>query len=133
MATESVNQTPPQIVAEYQKTEDFATVYANNVRYESSVWDLKMIFGDLDQSQGKEVVQLHTFVSIPMIKSKIIADMLRLNVEAYELDNGNIDVPIRVIPPGVELEAEQEQNPLFRSIRDLVNKRRAEFIASLDG
>ena len=120
-------------MAEYQKTEDFATVYANNVRYESSVWDLKMIFGELDQSQGKEVVQLHTGVSIPWIQAKLMAYMLRLNVEAYELENGNIDVPIRVIPPGVELEAEQEQNPLFRSIRDLVNKRRAEFIASLDG
>ena len=29
---------------------DFTSLYANNIRIERSVWDLKLIFGELDQS-----------------------------------------------------------------------------------
>ena len=45
----------------YQRDEEFAYLYANNVRFESSAFDLKMIFGELDQSgkDGLTVIQ-HT-------------------------------------------------------------------------
>ncbi len=36
-----------------EKDEDLLEVYANNVFFESSVWDIKMLFGTLDQSKDQ--------------------------------------------------------------------------------
>ncbi len=120
-----------QPAVETRKVEDFTSLYANSIRYESSVWDLKLLFGELDQLTGKEVVELHTSVSIPWMQVKLMVEMLRLNVDAYELEFGKIAVPLRVIPPEIELTPDQAANPIAKAVIELANKRRAEFIASL--
>jgi hypothetical protein len=50
--------------------EDLVSLYANNVMYEASVWDLKLIFGQLDQKvaekqQGQATVDYHSAITLP--------------------------------------------------------------------
>lgn len=117
---------------EFKRSESFESLYANNVRYEASVWDLKLLFGVLDQqatSPAVELVELNTAMSMPWPVVKIMAYYLQLNVAIYELENGKIRVNPRVYPtepppvaPGFE------NNELVKAGRALSVRMREEFI-----
>ena len=78
---------------------DLKTAYANNVRFEQSVWDLKMTFGQLAQNTGKADIDWHTAVTMPWMATKILEYYLRLNIAYYEKVYGPLQVQPRVIPP----------------------------------
>ena len=80
-------------------TLDFESVYANNTLIENSLWDLKIIFGQLEQHTGRPQVDWHTAVTVPWLQSKILSYYLRLNILSHEADNGTIKVPGQVMPP----------------------------------
>ena len=62
-----------------EKDEDLLEVYANNVFFESSVWDIKMLFGTLDQSKDQQIsIHQHTAISIPWLQAKVMAYFLHL-------------------------------------------------------
>jgi hypothetical protein len=83
-----------------ERADDFADLYANNVRFESSVWDLKLLFGNLDLSNTPpEIISLHTSVTIPWPTAKIAAYLLAMNVVLHQSEQGNLNVPQRVLPP----------------------------------
>ena len=71
-------------------TEDFAELYANNVRFESSLWDLKLIFGQNDQSLGPNVVVQHTAITIPWPQVKVLHLGLGLLLAEQESRIGRI-------------------------------------------
>lgn len=81
---------------DFKRDEDFASLYANNLQFEASVWDLKMIFGQLDQA--KSVVEQHTAMAISWPQAKITAYFVLLNVLIHQSQNGPIQLPSRVIP-----------------------------------
>jgi hypothetical protein len=82
-----------------KRTEDFEDVYANNVRFESSVWDLKCMFGQLDLSNTPpEVIQMHTGATIPWTTAKIMAYFMAVNVYLHQTLNGEIKIPKQVMP-----------------------------------
>jgi hypothetical protein len=91
----SEDQTPPQD-QEYMevhkvahRSEDFDSLYANNVLFDASVWDLKMIFGNLGtSSDGKPEIDQHTSIAIPWPVAKIACMYLVLNIIAFENDHG---------------------------------------------
>lgn len=83
----------------FERAEDFSSLYANHVRYESSVWDLKLIFGELDQSKGPSAVQQHTAISVSWLQAKLLAYFLAVNVTLHQAQNGNVQVPVSVLPP----------------------------------
>src|SRR5438105_9051678 len=82
------------------RDEDFTSLYANNVHFEASVWDLKLLFGLLDQSkgQGNATIEQHTTVNVPWAQAKIMAYFLVVNVVLHESENGSMRIPTRVIP-----------------------------------
>ena len=83
-----------------EKDEDLLEVYANNVFFESSVWDIKMLFGTLDQSKDQQIsIHQHTAISIPWLQAKVMAYFLHLNIAIHEHNNGEMPMPKRVIPP----------------------------------
>ena len=47
-----------KLLSEQLGRKDFATIYANNFQFEPSVWDLKIVFGQLDQQIGAIVQRL---------------------------------------------------------------------------
>jgi hypothetical protein len=88
MADETKNE------AEY---EDVAPVYANNVRFEMSAWDLRIFFGQLVPG-GEAEVDYHTDVAIPWAQAKLMHLYLGINIMLYERQNGRIPVPKSVLP-----------------------------------
>ncbi len=93
-------KSPPEIQREME--EDFASLYANNVIYEASVWDLKLIFGQLDQrlteGQGQTMVDYHTAITVPWSTVKSMVYYLRVNLAGHEAEAGPVKLPARVQP-----------------------------------
>jgi hypothetical protein len=91
------SQAPP---SGFVRVEDFYTDYANNIFLEGSVWDLKLIFGQLDQSTSPAMTEQRAAITIPWRQAKILNYLLSVHIRAHELDTGlPISVPKGVIPP----------------------------------
>src|ERR1035437_6050805 len=104
-------QASPELT--FTKVEDFVTAYANNVQFEQNAWDIKMIFGELDQTGGKtNVVEQHTSITLSWAEAKVLSFFLRVQIAAHEIEDGKIQIPKRVLPqePGA-LAAEYKTNP----------------------
>jgi hypothetical protein len=78
------------------RTEDFENLFANNVRFESTLWDLKLVFGQVDL-EAKQIAQ-HTAVNIPWPQVKIVAYFTLLNLVVQQALNGNVFIPGNVVP-----------------------------------
>jgi hypothetical protein len=88
----------PKSNIEYKRTEDFQRSYANNVHLLSSNWDLQLIFGEIDQSQGPNTVLQHTAISIPWPQAKVLLYFLGVHVGSHESEFGRIKIPAGIIP-----------------------------------
>ena len=86
----------------------YEDVYANNTSVELSSWDLKILFGQIDQYTGKTFVNWHTAVTMPWMQAKILAYFLRAHVTWHETQNGFMKVPSSLIPPKLELPVDAE-------------------------
>jgi hypothetical protein len=86
-----------------QRDADFESLYANNVHIETSVWDLKLLFGELDQRGDGDgngaVIRQHTAMTIPWMQAKILAYFLSVNIMIAEHQRGRINIPAGVMPP----------------------------------
>jgi len=129
----SKGDTPTQ--SQYQplpEDEVYLEAYANNVYFEHSVWDLKLIFGQLDQREGKLIVKQHTAITLPWAQVKILSYWLRGHVEAYEFANGRIPIPSSVIPPELPPPTdEQKSDPNTEKVFEIFNRLRAEFVRDI--
>jgi len=76
-------------------TPDF---YSNAVQFESSVWDLKLHFRQLDQSGEKADLEHRGTVTVPWLQAKIMLFYLQLNLAIHEDNNGTVSVPTSVLP-----------------------------------
>ncbi len=91
---------PDDKAIKIENHEDFTEDYANNVFFESSVWDLKILFGNLDQSSSEVlVIRRHTAISIPWLQARLMSYFLHLNVSIHEHSNGSEPMPKRLLPP----------------------------------
>jgi hypothetical protein len=81
------------------RSEDFENLYANNFMVEATVWDLKVLFGQLMGDDQGGMIELHTGMIMPWTLVKILAFHLALNVIAFENQNG----PVRLAAPSVPL------------------------------
>ncbi len=108
-----------------KKTDDFESFYANNVRFESSAWDLKLLFGQLNQADsepGQILVDQHTAVSMSWPEVKVFAFYLLFQIAAYQAENGTaIFLPQAVIPP--------RPNSADPSIVDINGRKVVEYLA----
>jgi hypothetical protein len=116
----------------YETADDFTESYANNVYFESSAWDMKLIFGQLDQ-RGKVKIVQHTAITLPWTQIKLLIPWLKGHLEAHELVHGKVRItanliPPELLPPSKEL---KESDPNAEAIYDVFNKIRNEFVASL--
>ena len=111
---------PPK--EQFKHDEDFVSLYANNVRFEPSVWDLKILFGTLDQSTPGEItVEQHTAMTLAWPELKLMAYFLLVYVVGHQAENGNIALPSRVLPPRPD-----SSDP---TITDTAGKKAVEYIA----
>jgi hypothetical protein len=131
----STNESPAATspTLQFKRTENFSSTYANSIIFDSTAWDLRMIFGQLDQEAGVAVAKQHLAVTIPWPQAKLMLFWLRLQVEAAELAVG-IKIPIRrdllpQEPP--DLTPEQENALGAKEIRELYLKLREEFLRTI--
>jgi hypothetical protein len=87
--------------------EDFATRYANNAHFESTVWDMKMTFGQTDVTQGPNVIIQHTAVTLPWSYVKIFCYLLQAQIAGQEAEYGHIPVPQKILSPPLEVLPEE--------------------------
>src|SRR5260370_17103775 len=85
--------------AQVEQQNKFEAIYANNFQFEPSAWDLKVLFGQLEQHTGRSVVDWHTAITIPWLQVKFVAYYLRLQAAWYEHQNAPLSAPSFVIPP----------------------------------
>jgi uncharacterized protein DUF3467 len=96
-------------------------VYANNAMFEVSAWDLKILFGQLDQQPEKSRIDWHTSVTMPWMQAKIFMYYLRLNIAYYEMHFTPVNTPERVIPalPAPPAEADAKAHVLFETYKKI--------------
>lgn len=80
-------------------TAEFDAVYANNSLIESSLWDLKIFFGQLEQHTGSARVDWHTAVTMPWLQAKLLSYYLRLGLAYHESQFGALKFPPSLVPP----------------------------------
>ena len=69
-------------------------VYSNNVQMASTGFDVKVIFGEVAEvTDDKVIVEQRVQVAMTWVEAKIVADFLRVNIEAYEKLNGPMALP----------------------------------------
>jgi hypothetical protein len=89
---------PPQPQIQIVRDEDFTNLYANNVHSELSVWDLKVIFGILDQSTQPNKIVQHTAINLPWAQVKLSSYYLQVAVVLHEAQNAKINIPATLKP-----------------------------------
>jgi hypothetical protein len=105
--------------------------YANNVHFELSVWDLKLIFGELEQHEGKEIINQRLAVTIPWLQAKILSLFLQLHVAFYEAWQGKINVPPQFRPRLPPPEQEASIDPNARATTEAIRKKIEQLLADL--
>ena len=109
--------------------DDFEALYANNVQFQPSEWDLRAIFGEVDFEDGRPFVQQHTSISLPWAQAKIMLYFLAVQIGAYEIANGKIVIPGTVLPPDpAPPEGELVSNSLARHIYEHAKKMHDMFV-----
>jgi hypothetical protein len=126
--TEQAQPTPPSTQVLYVREEDFEALYANNVLSEASVWDLKVIFGILDQSVQPNRVMQHTSINLPWTQAKVLSYFLRILLAVHELQNGKISIPAAIVPPDPSTITSPEITP---EVREAVGKIYKDWLANL--
>lgn len=120
-------------------SDDFVARYANNFQVESSPFDVKIVFGILDQSGVTKVppdfqpaVEQHTSINLSWPEIKLLIYFLQLHLAGHERENGNVKVPAAALPPEVPAIAPPPfDNPQGERVFELMRRMRAEFIDSL--
>lgn len=116
----------------FLRHENFESWYANNIQYFPSVWDLRMVFGELDLRDGKGFVRQHTAMTVGWVQAKLMIYFLSLQVYVHELTEGKIAIPPGALPPEPTPPVEDlENDPIAIQVYEQIKKVREEFMATL--
>src|ERR1039458_2007984 len=95
--TQETEKKPAGVV--HKRGENFIDRYANNVFFESSAWDLKLIFGSVDQSIAPNHVTQHTGMSLSWAQVKVLIFLLRFQLLSHEARLGRVRLPAGIVNP----------------------------------
>jgi len=94
----------PEFIAQFVKTlvqeakqPTLHVAYANNAWFEVSGWDLKILFGQLEQTPKNEI-DWHTAITIPWTLAKILEYYIRANLAFYEKKFTSVNLPKQLRP-----------------------------------
>ncbi len=111
--------------------DEITSDYANNTVFESTIWDLKLIFGEF--SGSARAIEYHTSITVPWSQAKLIAFYLQANIAAYESEHGKIKVAASVIPPEWNPPSTEQvsANPGSQELFETLQTLRRNFLESL--
>jgi hypothetical protein len=111
-------------------------VYANYLHFEGSPWDFRILFGQLIPQRFKtedEEVDWCADVTIPWSQAKLMHFFLGINIGIYELENGNIKIPERMLPPlptpSTPAESSSRSQAAFEFVKTEIEKFRTSQVA----
>ena len=111
----------------FSRVPSFFELYANNVNFESNVWDLNIIFSLLDQVPGAPPFKQLGSVHIPWAQAKIMAYYLLMNIASQETSHGKIVIPAPVAPPPADgLLKDFPDDEKAKALVERINRMRAE-------
>jgi hypothetical protein len=105
--------------------------YANMVNFGNTIWDIRMIFGQMIQRGGEEVFDPKLAVTLPWLQAKAMSVYLQLNIFFHEKTNGKIEIPSHLLPSPVE-PSEEITDPNIRASYELVRKKLAQILATME-
>ena len=76
------------------RADNFIKVYANSAQIETSVWDFKIIFGEIAKVGSKLAIEQSVAVSMSPQHVKALLGVLGSNLREYEKRFGKINVPL---------------------------------------
>jgi hypothetical protein len=104
-----------KIASDFTRAQDFIARYANNVNFETSVFDIKMVVGELRQPIGaKPFIEQHTAITFSWLEAKIAALFLSMNVAMHEKQFGALNIPNGTLPPNFLRAVEELKLPLMK-------------------
>jgi hypothetical protein len=106
---------------DYKRLPDdqFFELYANNVVFQPTAWDMKLVFGQIDQSKGANAVVQEVAITLPWSQIKVGIYLLQVNLALHEIVNGKVYAPKGVITPPVPPTEDQENTfPAARKVFD---------------
>jgi hypothetical protein len=130
-ASQETQQQPSQPQVQIVRDEDFTNLYANNMQSEMSVWDLKVIFGILDQSSQPNKIVQHTAINLPWAQVKLASYFLQVAVVLHEAQNVKISIPALLRPPDPATIQTPEAAALPTEAKEKLAKIYKDFLASL--
>ena len=72
---------------------------ANNSLLESSIWDLRVVFGQLEKTLADDtMIDWKVSVTMPWAAAKLLCYYFHANILVHEAKNGQIEIPKAVIP-----------------------------------
>jgi hypothetical protein len=123
------DQSKPQMVE--ANKEELESEYASNTFFVPTVWDLKILFGELSSTNQQEV-DWHTSMTLPWAQAKLMAYYLDINIAAHEFSNGPIRVHESLLPPvPPPIRDVDKNNPTLQPLIDFIIERRKRFLESL--
>lgn len=129
---------PASVVqAHLERGEDFVSRYANHVQVESGPFDLKVVFGLVDQAgvakiPPRAIVEQHTAMNLAWPEVKVLIYFMQVHLAGYEKTNGKVKIPTDALPPEIpsNLPPQYDTQEGRESI-ELLRRMREEFIANL--
>jgi len=113
--------TPAERRPDLVRPEDFKSLYANNLQFAVTVFDLKMLFGEVDRyPDGTPYIRQHTAVTMAWQEAKIAAILLAVNVAAQEESNGPIAIHPNVLPNAMV--ADESTLPLDEIFKRIIKR-----------
>ena len=80
---------PPKTIEYRTPAGGLLHVYCNNIQMATTNFDIRLMLGEIAESTNDKVIVEHRVqVAMTWIEAKILADFLRVNIEAYESLNG---------------------------------------------
>ena len=73
-------------------------VYANIVNFGTTVWDLRLTFGQMVKREEREQFEQRVSVTLPWLQAKVMSIYLQMNIFAYEKQYGKINIPSQFLP-----------------------------------
>ena len=101
------------------KDDEFQDFFANNTLLHSSLWDLRILFGQVDQTLEGGAAVYKASVSIPWPQVKVFVYFLRLHLSGYEARNGRIRIPPGIIPEWPSEPQHGEPNDEWKVLRQV--------------
>ncbi len=111
----------------FSRVPAFFELYANNVNFESNVWDLNLIFALLDQVPGAPPFKQLGSVHVPWAQAKIMAYFLLMNIAFHETEYGPIGIPAKIAPAPIDdFLKDAADDEKTKALAERINRMRAE-------